>query len=112
LRGNDLAQSLRFRWNAKFLPPSVHCSIHFFFPFQSMAKLTDEHRRALRIMARHPHGCAEALLLSQGFKLDLLGDLVFGGLALATPQDAPTSVHQKMIVWMTITAAGREAIAG
>jgi hypothetical protein len=76
-----------------------------------MANLTDEQRRALRILVRHPRGCAEATMLAHGFKLDFLGDLVFGGLALTTLQDAPTGAQQKIIVWMTITATGRKAIA-
>jgi hypothetical protein len=32
----------------------------------SRINLTDEQRRAPRILARHPHGCAEAVLLEQG----------------------------------------------
>ncbi len=37
-------------------------------PFQ-MTKLKDEQRRALRILARHQDGCAEAVLLAEGFSV-------------------------------------------
>jgi hypothetical protein len=76
-----------------------------------MAKLSDEQRRALRILTRSPNGCTEEIMLAYGFKLDFLGDLVFGGLALATPQDTRAGGKPMMVVWMTITAAGRKAIA-
>jgi hypothetical protein len=42
-----------------------------------MPHLSDEQRRALRLLARHPAGCNEASMLAHGFKLDFLGDLVF-----------------------------------
>jgi hypothetical protein len=76
-----------------------------------MTKLSEEQCSALRLVGQHPHGCAEALLLKQGFELAMLGDLVFGGFVLATPQDAPAGSQRELIVWMTITAAGRRAIA-
>jgi hypothetical protein len=34
-----------------------------------MADLTDEQRRALRIVARHLDGCAEEVLLAEGFSV-------------------------------------------
>jgi cytochrome P450 len=39
-----------------------------------MAKLTDEQRRALQVLAHHPAGCAEAVLLADGFSHDQLND--------------------------------------
>jgi hypothetical protein len=71
-----------------------------------MAKLTDEQRRALRIMARHPHGCAEALLLDDGFQVGQLTVLVLEGLAFA--RFVRAAARQR--VWMEITEAGRKAI--
>jgi hypothetical protein len=44
-----------------------------------MAKLTDEERRALRILARHSDGCTEAIMLAHGFKIDQLARLVLDG---------------------------------
>jgi hypothetical protein len=40
-----------------------------------MAKLTDEQRRVLRVLARHPEGCAEAVLVAQGFSVGQLAGL-------------------------------------
>jgi hypothetical protein len=75
-----------------------------------MAKLTDEQRRALRILARSPNGCIEARMMAFGFEHALLGKLVFDGLALATPQETRAD-SRPMIVWITITTAGRMALA-
>jgi hypothetical protein len=70
-----------------------------------MATLTDEQRRALRPLAGQPHGCAEADMLTHGFELATLGDLMFRGLALAAPRDSLP------VMWITITEVGRQAIA-
>jgi hypothetical protein len=51
-----------------------------------METLTDEHRRALRLLADSPNGCTEALVMA----LAMLGDLLFRGLALASPRDSPS----------------------
>jgi hypothetical protein len=72
---------------------------------QSMAKLTDEHRRALRLQASPPGGYTEADMLTHGFELAMLGDLIFAGFALAAPRDALP------VMWIEITEAGRKAIA-
>jgi hypothetical protein len=40
--------------------------------FNPMAKLTDEQRRALRLLARRPDGCARVVLLGYGLKLSML----------------------------------------
>jgi hypothetical protein len=37
--------------------------------------LTDEQRRALRLLARSPNGCTEAIMLAHGFDLVMLGKL-------------------------------------
>jgi hypothetical protein len=39
-----------------------------------MSSLTDEQRRALRLLAGHPYGCTEAALLEWGFTVVQLGD--------------------------------------
>jgi hypothetical protein len=48
---------------------------------QAMANLSNEQRRALRILARHPDGCAEAVLLAEGFSVGQLAELALEGLA-------------------------------
>jgi hypothetical protein len=70
-----------------------------------MAKLSDEHRRALQFLADSPNGCTEADMLTHGFELATLGDLMFRGLALAAPRDTLP------VMWIEITEAGRKAIA-
>jgi hypothetical protein len=77
-----------------------------------MAKLTDEQRRALRALARHPAGCAEVVLLADGFSYDQLGDLVFDRLATMQPTVTQVGGREKIVVWMNITAAGRKVISG
>jgi hypothetical protein len=64
--------------------------------------VTDEHRRALQLMAGAPDGCTEAEMLTHGFELAALGDLMFRGLALAAPRDTLP------VMWITITDAGRK----
>jgi hypothetical protein len=52
-----------------------------------MAKLTDEQKRALRILARSPNGCTEALMLAHGFEIAMLGKLALDGLAKVDAHD-------------------------
>ena len=70
-----------------------------------MADLTDEQRRALRILARHPHGCSEASLLEQGFTIVQVGELVFTGLTKLRAAGRPGGFVVK------ITSAGQRRIA-
>jgi hypothetical protein len=46
----------------------------------AMAKLNDDQRRALEMLA-HQDGCAEAVLLADGFSIDQLAGLVVEGYA-------------------------------
>jgi hypothetical protein len=77
---------------------------------QPMANLTDEQRRALRRLARHPDGCAEAELLVDGFTIGQLTDLVIDGLATGTVARTALAGRETPVVWMKITKAGRKAI--
>jgi hypothetical protein len=76
-----------------------------------MAKLSYEQRRGLQLMARTPNGCTEALMMAYGFPIAMLGDLVMAGLAVATPQETRAGRKPMLVVWMTITEAGRKAMA-
>jgi hypothetical protein len=38
-----------------------------------MTKPTDEERRPLRLLARSPDGCTEAMLMAHGFGAEVLG---------------------------------------
>jgi hypothetical protein len=76
-----------------------------------MAKLTNEHRRALRLLARRPDGCAQVVLLGYGLKLAVLAALMGDGLATAKPQDTRAGRQSVTVAWMAITEAGQKAIA-
>jgi phage portal protein BeeE len=77
-----------------------------------MAKLTDERRRALQLLARSPNGCTEALMLAHGFESAMLSDLVLNGLAVAVDRSTMAGRRRMKVTWLRITAAGRKAIAG
>jgi hypothetical protein len=74
----------------------------------AMAKLSDEQRRALRILARHLDGCAEAVLLAEGFSVSQLAVLVLDEGLIGTRL---AEVGNRRTVWMQITDDGRKAIA-
>jgi hypothetical protein len=73
-----------------------------------MAKLTDEQRRALRILARSSNGCTEALMLAYRFTDDLLTELAVDGLLTAHQEHVVG--RPEMVVRMQITPAGRREI--
>jgi hypothetical protein len=77
-----------------------------------MAKLSDEERRALRLLARYPSGCTEPVILAHGFGLDQIADLVFRGLAKREVRNVAANGRQVKVVRMQITAAGLNAIDG
>jgi hypothetical protein len=76
-----------------------------------MVNLPPELRSALGIFARHPDGCAEAVLLADGFHVGQLSVLVVEGLAEMQRRPAVVGGRERMVVWMEITEAGRRAIA-
>lgn len=45
-------------------------------------RLTDDQRRALRLLAGKPHGVTEAMMLAHGFKREMLSRLVLAELAI------------------------------
>jgi hypothetical protein len=75
-----------------------------------MIKLNDEERRALRDLARYPDGCAETVLLAEGFNVGQLALLVVDGFATMRRTAAEIGDRQKNVVWMQITQEGRKAI--
>jgi hypothetical protein len=76
-----------------------------------MAKLSDEQRRALRILARRFDGCAEAVLLAEGFSIGQLAVLVIDGFATMRRTATNIDARQKSVIWMQITEQGHRAIA-
>ena len=65
---------------------------------------TTERVRALRLLARYPDGCAETLMLAQGFTVALLAGLVRDRFATA-------ELNSANVVWVEITDLGREMLA-
>ena len=75
-----------------------------------MTKVSDEQRRALEVLSRHPDGCAEAVLLANGFHAGQLTVLVFDGLAEMQRTVTDIGGRQRTVTWMKITEEGRKAI--
>jgi hypothetical protein len=74
--------------------------------------LDPDHLRALRMVAEARLGCTESVLLAHGFKLEMLTELVGNGLAKATPGTVRVGERSIKVIWLTITATGRQALAG
>jgi hypothetical protein len=72
-----------------------------------MAKLSDEQRRALRLLAHRLDGCAEAVLLAEGFSIGQLAVLVIDGFA----KMRTVTRFSLKVAWMEITDDGQKAIA-
>jgi hypothetical protein len=75
-----------------------------------MAKLNDDQRRALDELARHPEGCAEALLLSDGSTIRQLSALVIDGYAGLQRKRVHVGGRETTVLWMQITETGRKAV--
>jgi hypothetical protein len=67
--------------------------------------VTDQHRRALLVLAHHPHGYSEAVLVERGFTTVLLGQLLANGLVKMR------AAGRQKVVLLKITMAGKRAIA-
>jgi hypothetical protein len=79
----------------------------------SSEHLSSEHRRALTMPAGSPGGCTELLLRAHGFRPDFVSQLVRVGLAAARPSlPRGLGAQSTGIIVVTITAKGRQAIAG
>jgi hypothetical protein len=76
-----------------------------------MAKLSDEQIRALLFLARHLHGCTEAVLMAHGFPSQMLEEFVTTGLAKASPKEMKIARRRRKVVCFQITDAGRKAAA-
>jgi hypothetical protein len=71
-----------------------------------------ERHRALRLLAAAPHGAAEAMMLAHGFTDVMLDALVRDGLATADRRAMRAGRRRIEVTWLTITDAGRQALAG
>jgi hypothetical protein len=70
-----------------------------------------EQKRALQLLVGSPHGCTEAIMLAHGFATELLVDLVRDGLATAAPGIVYAGNRPIEVTRLTITDAGRQALA-
>jgi|SRR6266404_1132927 hypothetical protein len=68
------------------------------------------HRRVLRALAKTQHGCDVNALLTRGFKIETMGDLVGGGLATVRVETVTEHGLPIEIARIRITDAGRKAI--
>lgn len=79
----------------------------------SSEHLSSEQRRALAMLVGSPGGCTELVLRAHGFRPDFISHLVRAGLAMARPSLLRGAGVQSIgIIVVTITAKGRQAIAG
>jgi len=74
--------------------------------------ISDEQRRALRLLGRNPKGYTEAMLMAHGFTIAMVAVLARDGFVTATPQTGRAGKRPVKIVRLRITDAGRHAIAG
>jgi hypothetical protein len=76
----------------------------------AMAMLNDDETRSLEALARAPDGCAEAVLLTDGFTIKQLSGLVIDGFATLERRRTNVGGRERPVLWIQITAAGRKAI--
>jgi hypothetical protein len=72
--------------------------------------LSAEQRRALELLAGGPRGATKARLLTDGFTVDMLADLVREGLATAQRETMRVGSREIRVERYRITDAGRNAI--
>jgi hypothetical protein len=75
------------------------------------AQGTDQQRRALKLLARYPDGCAAALMLAHRFTIDMLADLAADGLLTIDTRREQVGGRQKVVVRVQISPAGRRELA-
>jgi hypothetical protein len=72
--------------------------------------LSQKARSALELLTVDPHGLAEPLLLTYGFRRKMLAGLVRTGLATAQHQTVKVRGQAAKVIRIRITDAGRRAI--
>ena len=70
-----------------------------------------DRRRALELLAASRDGATEAIMIAHGFTVEQMVDLCIAGLATATPERMVAGGRTFEVVRMTITEAGRRALA-
>jgi len=67
-------------------------------------------RRALELLAASPDGCTEALMVANGFSVELLLELMRDGLASAHPERMVADGTIMEVARVKITDNGRQAL--
>jgi hypothetical protein len=79
----------------------------------TLATLSQEQRRLLEMLnGAGPRGCPEALVLANGFNIELLTGLVGAGLATVATETVRAGDRMRAVANVKITDAGRRAIEG
>jgi hypothetical protein len=68
-------------------------------------------RSALVMLAGSPNGATEAIVLAHGFTIEMLDALVRDGLATAEQREMRAARQPIKVIRLTITDAGRLALA-
>ena len=76
-----------------------------------MAKLSNDRRSALELLAGSQRGCSEAILMAHGFPMSLVDELVRDRLATATPLKARIGGRLVEVKRVMITEVGLKALA-
>jgi hypothetical protein len=76
-----------------------------------MAKLSDDRRGVLELLAGSQRGCSEAILMAHGFPMSLVDELVRDGLATAAPLKARIGGRLVEVRRVMITEVGLKALA-
>jgi hypothetical protein len=73
-----------------------------------------DHLRALTLLADHPEGCTEAVMLAQGFRPAELAELIEAGLARARTERVLTGYRRSgvKVTRLHITDSGRRLWGG
>jgi hypothetical protein len=76
-----------------------------------MAKLSNDGRSALELLAGSQRGCSDAIWMAHGFLMSLVDELVRDGLATATPLKARIGGRLVEVKRVMITEAGLRTLA-
>ena len=71
-----------------------------------------DRRRALELLASSPDGCTEALMVANGFTIELLLELLRTGLATAHAERIIVDGKMTEVARMGITDEGRRLLGG
>jgi hypothetical protein len=75
------------------------------------ARLKLDRRRALELLASCRDGCTEAVMLADGFSIDMMVEIINAGLATATTERMVAGKHRIEVARVRITDAGRQVLA-